>query len=85
MNRTNKKIGMAAMEERQFRSFFGAWNEIVLKVWSMLGEGGLHSKNSKPKNLLWGLYFLKVYPREGPGCSAVGGSKGAINPKTMQK
>jgi hypothetical protein len=60
-------------------------NEIVLKVWSMLGEGGLRLKNSKPKHLLWALYFLKVYPREGPGCSAVGRSKGAIDPKTMQK
>jgi hypothetical protein len=57
----------------------------VLKVWSMLGEGGLRPKNSKPKHLLWALYFLKVYPREGPGYSTVGGSKGAIDPKTMQK
>jgi hypothetical protein len=73
------------MEECQFRSFFGAWNEIVLKVWSMLGEGGLRPENSKPKHLLWALYFLKVYKREGPGCSAVGGSKGAIDPKTMRK
>ncbi len=85
MNRLNKKIGTAAMEDQQFRSFFGARNEIVLKLWDMLGEGGLHPKNSKPKHLLWALYFLKVYPREGPGCSAVGGSKGAINPKTMRK
>jgi hypothetical protein len=61
------------------------WKEIVLKVWGMLGEGGLRPKNSKPKHLHWALYFLKVYPREGPGCSAVGGSKGAIDPKTMQK
>jgi hypothetical protein len=51
----------------------------------MLGEGGLHPKKCKPKHLLWALYFLKVYPREGPGCSAVGRSKGATNPKTMQK
>ncbi len=73
------------MEEHQFRSFFSARNEIVLKVWSMLGEGGLCPKNSEPKHLLWALYFLKVYPREGPGCSTVGEPKGAINPKTMRK
>ncbi len=85
MNRSNKKIGTAAMEERQFRSFFSAQKEIVLKVWGMLGEGSLHPENSKPKHLLWALYFLKVYPREGPGCSAVGGSKGAIDTMTMQK
>ncbi len=58
---------------------------MVFKVWSMLVEGGLHPKNSKPKHLLWALYFLKVYSREGPLCSTVGGSKDAINPKTMQK
>ncbi len=54
-------------------------------VWDVLGEGGLRPKKSKPKHLLWALYFLKVYPREGPGCSAVGGSKSAIDPKTMRK
>jgi hypothetical protein len=32
-----------------------------------------------------GSLFLKVYLREGPGCSTVGGSKGAIDPKTMWK
>ncbi len=73
------------MEECGFHSFFGARNEILLKVWSMLGEGSLRPKNSEPKHLLWALYFLKVYPREGPECSAVGGSKGAIDPKTMRK
>jgi hypothetical protein len=51
----------------------------------MLGEGSLHPKKSKLKHLLWALYFMKVSPREGPGCSAVGGSKGSINPKTMRK
>jgi hypothetical protein len=85
MNQSNKKIGTAAMKECRFRSFFGAQKEIVLKVRGMLGEGGLRPKNSEPKHLLWALYFLKVYTREGPGCSAVGGSKGTINPKTMRK
>jgi hypothetical protein len=68
------------MEECRFGSFFGVRNEIILKVWSMLGVGNLHPKNSKPNYLLWTIYFLMVYPREGPGCSAVSGSKGAIDP-----
>jgi hypothetical protein len=51
----------------------------------MLGEGGLHPEKSQPKYLLLALYFLKVYPREGPGCSGVGRSKGAVDPKTLQK
>jgi hypothetical protein len=85
MNRSTKKLGMATMEDRRFRSFFGVQNEVVLKVWGMLGEGGLRPANSKPKHLLLALYFLKVFPREGPGCSAVRGLKGAIGPKTMHK
>ncbi len=85
MNRLTKKLGMAAIEDRQLCSFFGVRKEFVLKVWSMLGEGGLHSEKSKPTHLLWALYFLKVYPGEGAGCSAVQGLKGAINSKTMRK
>ena len=84
-NRTSRSVGTAAMEDRRFRGLFGARIEIVLKVWLMLGEGGLRPEKSKPKHLLWTLYFLKVYPREAPGCSAVGGSKGAIDPKTFRK
>jgi hypothetical protein len=84
-NRMSRCVGMAAMEDRRFRGLFGARIEIILKVWSMLLEDCLCPKKSKPKHLLWTLYFLKVYPREAPGCSAVGGSKGAIDPKTLQK
>jgi hypothetical protein len=85
MNQASRKIGTIAMEDRQFHSFFGAWKEIAKMVWNMLGEGGLCPEKSKPKHLLWALYFLKEYIREGPRCSAVRGLKGAINPKTMCK
>ena len=85
MNRAGRRVGTAAMEDRRFRSFFGARFEIVRMVWDMLGEGGLRPEKSEPKHLLWTLYFLKVYPREGPGCAAVGGSRGAVDPKTMRK
>ena len=85
MNRAGRRVGTAAMEDRRFRSFFGAQFEIVRMVWDMLGEGGLRPEKSEPKHLLWTLYFLKVYPREGPGCAAVGGSRGAVDPKTMRK
>jgi hypothetical protein len=84
-NQTSRSVGTAAMEDHRFRSLFGARFEIVLKVWLMLWEDGLRPKKSKPKHLLWTLYFLKVYPSEAPGCSAVGGSKGAIDPKTLRK
>ena len=58
-NRTSRCIGTAAMEDRRFRSLFGARIKIVLKVWLMLWEDGLRPKKSKPKHLLWTLYFLR--------------------------
>ena len=54
-------------------------------VWDMMEEVHLLPEKCEPKHLLWTLYFLKCYPKEGPGCAAVGGSKGAIDPKTMRK
>ncbi len=46
----------------------------------------MRPEKHKPKHLLWSLYLLKIYQWEGPGCTAIGESKGAINPKTtMQK
>ena len=84
-NRTSQSVGTAAMEDRWFRSLFGVRIKIVQKVWLLLWEDGLCPKESKSNHLLWTLYFLKVYPREAPSCSAVGGSKGAINPKTLWK
>jgi hypothetical protein len=73
------------MEDRRFRSFFRMQFEILRMVWDMLGEGGLYPEKSKPKQLLWTLYFLKVNPREGQGCAAFDGSSGGVNPKTMHK
>ena len=84
-NRTSRIVGTAAMEERRFRELFGARMEIVVHLWEMMEKGNLLPEKSKPKHLLWTLYFLKVYPREGPGCSAVGGSGGAVDPKTLRK
>jgi hypothetical protein len=73
------------VEERHFHDFFGTNIFIAGPVWDMLGQKGLLPERSKPKHLLWTLYFLKVYPKQSLGCSAVGASKGAVNPKTMQK
>jgi hypothetical protein len=85
MNRLRGKVGMAAREDRRFREHFGASFAIVQMVWDMLEEEGLLPEKDEPKHLLWALYFLKCYPKEGPSCTIVGGSKGAIDPKTMHK
>ncbi len=37
------------------------------------------------KHLFWTLHFLKAYPRQSAVCSMVGGSTGAIDPKTFWK
>ena len=84
-NRTSQNAGTAAMEDRRFRELFGTSISIVLQVWHMMDDGGLLPKKTKPKHLLWTLYFMKVYPREAPACSAVGGSGGAVDPKTLRK
>ena len=41
--------------------------------------------NGQPKHLLWMCYFLKCYSKQAPGCSVVGGTSGAADPKTMKK
>ncbi len=73
------------MEDRRFRKLFGTSVGIVLQVWHMMDDGGLLPEKTKPKHLLWTLYFMKVYPQEAPACSAVGGSGGAVDPKTLRK
>ena len=50
----------------------------------MLYESGLLPDNGQPKHLLWACYFLKVYPKQAAGCSVVGGTSGAVDPKTMK-
>ena len=84
-NRASRRVGTDSMEGRHFREFFGTNIFIASMVWDMLGQKGLRPEKSKPKHLLWTLYFLKVYPKQSPGCSTVGASGGAVDPKTMRK
>jgi hypothetical protein len=60
-NRTSRVVRTAAMEDCHFRELFGSRMEIVLYVWYMMEEDGLLPDKSKPKHLLWTLYFFKVY------------------------
>ena len=73
------------MEDHHFRELFEARIGIVLHVWSTMKGGGFLPEKSRPMHLLWTLYFLKVYPREATGCSAIGSGGGAIDPKTLRK
>jgi hypothetical protein len=54
-NWTSWSVRTATMEDRHFHGLFEARINIILKVRGMLGEGSLHPKKSKLKNLLWTL------------------------------
>jgi hypothetical protein len=84
-NRASKPVGAASSEKRHFREFFGTSLLVVDKLWWLLVENDLLPEKSRPKHLLWTLYFLKVYPKQSPGCSVVGASSGAVDPKTFKK
>ena len=55
------------------------------KNWELLERDSLLSEGGRPKHLLWALDFMKVYPKQSPGCSAVGASAGAVDPETHRK
>jgi hypothetical protein len=84
-NRMSHCIGMAGMEDHHLCIFFGTNMSIVSTVWDMLVANGLRPKKSRPKHLLWAIYFLKNYPKQSLGCLVVSASTGAANPKTMRK
>ncbi len=58
---------------------------IIKKTWELLKRDSLLPEGGRPKHLLWALHFMKVYPKQSPGCSSVGASTGAVNPKTHRK
>jgi hypothetical protein len=55
------------------------------RQWDLLERDSLLPEGGRPKHLLWALHFMKVYPKQSPGCSAVGASAGAVNSKTHRK
>ena len=84
-NRATHHVGAASTEKRHFREFFGAPIHVVEIVWELIKRDSLLPEGGRPKHLLWALHFLKVYPKQSPGCSAVGASAGAVDPKTHKK
>ena len=79
-NRASHRVGAARTEMRHFLEFFGMSVLVVKKKRdSLLPEG------CRPKHLLWVLHFMKVYPKQSPGCLAVGASACAVDPKTNRK
>ncbi len=58
---------------------------IVEAIWELVIHDELHPMGGQLEHLLWALYFLKIYPKQGTVCAVVGASNGAINPKTHWK
>jgi hypothetical protein len=75
-NRASHQVGSESMEARLFCEFFGTSMRVVEILWELI---------VRDKHLLWKLFFLKVYPKQGPGCSVVSASAGAVDPKTHRK
>ena len=73
------------MEAQHFHQFFKTSVLVVKKSWEFLKRGSLLPEGGRPKHVLWAIHFMKVYPKQSPGCSAVGASAGAVDPKTHHK
>ncbi len=70
---------------RLFREFFGTTIHVVETVWELVVRDQLRLKGGRPEHLLWTLDFLKVYPKQGLGCSTISAPNGAVDPKTHRK
>ena len=75
----------SARDERTFREFFGTTAVIVLKVWLLLTTHCMCPEAGTIQHLMWALHFMRAYPKEAVVCTVVGGSGGAIDPKTLRK
>ena len=84
-NKAGRPIGSVGTEDRNFREFFGAGPFVVAKLWILMMDQDLIPPDGEIEHLMWTLHFLKAYPRQGAVCSTVGGSSGAIDPKTFRK
>jgi hypothetical protein len=84
-NRASRGVGSDAAEARRFREFFGTMLRVVETLWLLLLHEEICPSGGRPLHLLWALYFLKVYAKEGPGCAVVGGGGGGVDPKTHRK
>ena len=84
-NRNRWNDSSEATEMHIFRKLFGTRLLVVKNLWFLLDKLSLYPEGGHPKHLLWALHFVKAYPLQAQGCAAVGGSSGAVNPKTYQK
>ena len=74
-------IGTDAMEAWHFCEFFHTSLVIVEKVWQLLERDSLVPAGCNLKQLLSAFHFMKLYLKQCTGCSTVGTSAGALDPR----
>ena len=77
--------GAPLTEVRAFHEFFGTTAVVVAKLWSFLSQRDMIPEQGRTNHLMWALFFMRAYPKKGVSCTTVGGSGGAIDPKTLRK
>jgi hypothetical protein len=84
-NKSGQSNGSSLMEQRTFREFFGTTAVIGAKLWSFLLQRDMIPEEDTTNHIMWVLFFMRAYPEEAITitCSTVGGSGGAIDPKTL--
>ena len=84
-NKSGRSNGSSLMEQRTFREFFGTTAVIVSKLWSFLSQRDMIPEEGTTNHIMWVLFFMRAYPKEGVTCATIGGSGSAVDPKTLQK
>ncbi len=84
-NRASCHAGSELTEARVFGKFFGTSVRTVKIIFELVVCNRLQPSEGRLKHLLWMLYFMKVYPKQGPRCLVVAASTSAIDPKTHRK
>ncbi len=77
--------GAPLTEVRAFREFFGMTAVVVAMLWSFLLQRDMIPEQGRTNHLTWALFFMRAYPKVGVTCATVGGSGGAIDPKTLRE
>jgi hypothetical protein len=78
-------VGLELKEARLFREFFRTSVRVIKILWELVVRNKLRPRGRRSEHLLWVLCFMKVYPKQGPGCLVVGASASTVDLKTHRK
>ncbi len=84
-NWASRHVRTVMAEAQHFCKYFGTSMHVDKTLWDLLLRDDLLPEGGRLKHLLCALHFLKVYPKQSPGCFAVGTSTGIVDLKTHRK